>query len=80
MHRHRMCSQSEMVVSEGLQLQLHSIFLLRPGLTPMVARKNHHHRYGIRGSWINRAAVASEQAVAHRMGFVDRTLSRVDDI
>lgn len=69
-----------MIVSEGLQLQLHSIFLLQPELTPMVARKNHHRRYGIRGSWINRAAVGSEQAVSHRMGLVDRTLSRADDI
>ena len=69
-----------MVVSDGLQLQLHSIFLLQPGLTPIVARKNHHRRYGIRGSWINRAAVASEQAVGHRMGLVGRTLSRADDI
>lgn len=46
----------------------------------MLAWKNHHHRYGIRGSWINRAAVASEQVVGHWMGLVDRTLSRADDI
>lgn len=80
MHRHRMCFGNEIVVSEGLQLQLLSIFLLQPGLTPMVARKNHHRRYGSRGSWINRAAVASEQAVRHRMRLVDRAISRADDI
>ena len=69
-----------MVVSGGLQLQFLWIFLLQPGLTPMVARKNHHRRYGIRGSWINRAAVASEQAVSHQVRLVDRILSRVADI
>lgn len=69
-----------MAVSESLQLQLLSIFLLQPGLTPMVARKNHHRRYGSRGSWINRAAVAFEQAVSHRVSLVDRAMSRADDI
>lgn len=45
----------------------------------MVAQKN-HHRYGIRASWIDHAAVVSDQVLLHRMGLPDHTLSHFDDI